>query len=148
MPLLCDFPSASGYLSSCLLLEATSVCQSVTFSFQLPIYFTCFFRGKVCSQHCLLFLKSISVWMCSVFCSWDFKWAHASKLFVGMGLHSFSRDCIMLWCKTLRHCILWCTKRWCPFSAFYSRPIGYHSDKLCLLPCAHCWHVEKLRKVE
>lgn len=24
----------------------------------------------------------------------------------------------------------------------YSSPIGYHSDKLCFLSCAHCWHVE------
>lgn len=40
--------------------------------------------------------KYFSLNVGSVFSSWDFKWVHACKLFVGMGLHSFSCDCIMM----------------------------------------------------
>lgn len=117
MPLLCDFQSAqrvnSGFISVLWGYNCLPVCY---FLFDCSyILCVCFVRKLVCD---ICFSKEAFQFehVPSLPCG-AFKQTHACKLIVGFrGFILFNCDCIMLWRRNLRHCILWCTKSWCLFS--------------------------------
>lgn len=132
-------------LSSCLLLKATSVCQSVTIFFFDCLYILCIcFVGKF-ARNIVCFLEKVFQFECR-FCLF------LVGLQVGTCLQVICRygaPFVQLWLyndgaklSDIAFCGAWKGDVHFLLISSYSSPIGYHSDKLCFLSCAHCWHVE------